>query len=308
MTDVLRTPDSCFSNLDDYPFEPNYLSLESSGSTLRMHYVDEGPADAPIVLMLHGEPSWSYLYRKMIPIFVAAGFRAIAPDHIGFGKSDKLSSMDDYSYQRHVDWIQEFIAALDLSEITLVMQDWGGPIGLRQVALEPERFARIVVANTLLPNCQLPPLGIADWPSQQIIDWVAFSAQTPDLPIGDIMQGSTVTELSEDTIAAYNAPFPGAHYKAAAQVFPALIPIKKAMAGCAENIDAWKVLENWHKPLLTAFSDCDPSTISWEEVFQQRIPGASGQSHVTITGAGHFLQEDRGEELAEAVLKFIKNT
>jgi haloalkane dehalogenase len=307
MTGILRTPDSCFAKLGDYPFSENHVNLMSSGDVLRMHYVDEGPTDAPVVLMLHGEPSWSYLYRKMIPVFAAAGLRAIAPDLIGFGKSDKLALTTDYSYQRHVDWIRELIVTLNLSDITLVMQDWGGPIGLRQVALEPERFSKIVVANTLLPTCQPPPLGISDWPSQQIIDWVAFSAQTPDLPIGDIMQGSTVTELSPNTVAAYNAPFPSADYKAAAQVFPALIPIEETMAGCAENKEAWTVLEKWHKPLLTAFSDSDPSTKPWETVFQQRVPGASAQSHIIIEDAGHFLQEDQGEKLAEAVLKFISN-
>tara|TARA_B110000444_G_scaffold217014_1_gene215792 strand:+ start:252 stop:1178 length:927 start_codon:yes stop_codon:yes gene_type:complete len=308
MTDILRTPDSCFTQLKDYPFSQNYRNLISSGNELRMHYVDEGSKSAPVILMLHGEPSWSYLYRKMIPIFTEAGFRAIAPDLIGFGKSDKLRSCTNYSYQRHVDWTREFILALNLTNITLVGQDWGGPIGLRQVALEAERFSRIVLTNTLLPNCQPPPLGIANWPSQQIIDWVTFSANTLDLEIGEIMQGATVTKLSPDTIAAYNAPFPTAEYKAAAQVFPALIPIERTMAGCSENIEAWKVLQNWHKPLLTAFSDNDPSTKPWETVFQQRIPGAAKQPHLTIEDAGHFLQEDRGEQLADAIIKFADKT
>lgn len=305
MTGIMRTPDSCFAQLEDYPFNENHLTLTSSGRDLRMHYVDEGPRNAPVVLMLHGEPSWSYLYRKMIPVFAATGLRAIAPDHIGFGKSDKLPATDDYSYQRHVDWIREFILTLDLANITIVMQDWGGPIGLRQVALDPERFSRIVVANTLLPNCQMPPKGIADWPSQQIIDWVAYSAHEPDLPVGSIMQGSTVSELSEPVMAAYEAPFPDPGFKAGAQVFPALIPTDEKMAGCAENIEAWQVLENWQKPFLTAFSDSDPATKPWEQVFQQRVPGAAGQAHITITEAGHFLQEDKGEELANAVVEFI---
>jgi haloalkane dehalogenase len=308
MNTVLRTPDSCFEGLEDYPFQANYLQVSGNDADLRMHYVDEGPTDAHPILMLHGEPSWSYLYRKMVPILAEAGYRAIAPDHIGFGKSDKLSHVEDYSYQKHVDWIQELIITLNLKNITLVMQDWGGPIGLREVALDPERFSRLVVANTLLPNCEQFPRGIANWPSEEIRQWIAFSALTPDLPVGDIMQRSTGSELSPSVVAAYNAPFPDASYKAATQAFPALIPIEENMAGCAENIEAWEILDQWTKPFLTAFSDGDPSTKPWEQIFQQRIPGAKMQSHATIEKAGHFLQEDQGERLAQTIIQFINNT
>lgn len=298
MRSVLRTPEHYFEHLPDFSFAPNYVTVDG----LRMHYVDEGPKDGRIVLMLHGEPSWSYAYRHTIRALVDRGYRAVAPDHIGFGRSDKLAQRSDYSYRQFVDWMIEFVTALDLRDVVLVCQDWGGPIGLSTLAATPQRFAAVIAANTLLPNCEPPPAGVDGWPGELIEGWVAMTAQAEDLAVADIVAGVCVNPLSDAVKRAYDAPFPDASYKAAVLAFPSLIPRTSDMAGCRENRAVWRVLETWHKPFVTAFSDSDPSTSAWAEVFQRRVPGAQGVPHPVIAGAGHFVQEERGEALAEVVL------
>ncbi len=296
---TLRTPDECFANLPGYDFSPNYLQIDDDdGGELRVHYVDEGNASADPVLMLHGEPSWSYLYRKMIPILVEAGHRAIAPDLPGFGRSDKPVERSDYTYQRHVNWMQSVIDSLDLNNITLVCQDWGGLIGLRLVAENPERFARVVAANTFLPT------GDAE-PSEAFLNWRKFSQEVPEFPTGMIINGATTTELSPEIIAAYDAPFPDESYKAGARQFPTLVPASPDDPASDSNRAAWEVLKDWDKPFLTAFSDSDPVTAGGDDAFKAMIPGCNGQAHTTIENGGHFLQEDQGERLAEVVNAFI---
>jgi len=303
---VLRTPDECFRDLPGFDFAPHYHRLNDARfGELRMHYVDEGPRDAPVVLMLHGEPSWSFLYRKMIGPVAAAGYRAIAPDHIGFGRSDKLARRSDYSYQNFVDWLSDWVLALDLRHITLVCQDWGGPIGLRLLSAMPERFDGVLATNTLLPTCEAPPLGIAEWPGEIVANWVASSAQAQDLPIAEIIAGTCVARPEPAVLRAYDAPFPDASYKAAALEFPSLIPIREELPGVLENRAAWRVLENFSKPFLTAFSDSDPSTKAWERVFRERVPGARKQPHTQIGAAGHFVQEEKGEVLAQVLLDWL---
>lgn len=293
-TEILRTPEARFERLPDYPFATHYVSVDG----LRMHYVDEGPTDGDIILMLHGEPSWSYLYRKMIPPFAEAGYRAVAPDLIGFGKSDKLADGEVYSYERHVAWLWGWLEELGLRDITLVCQDWGSLLGLRLVAEHPERFSRVVLANGGLPT------GNEEMPTVFKV-WQTFSQTTPVLPVGRILQQGTVTPLDEATVAAYNAPFPSEGYKAAARVFPALVPTRPDDPAAPANRKAWQSLETFDKPFLTLFSDGDPITRGAERAFQARVPGAKGQPHTTIEGAGHFLQEDRGKELAERVLGWL---
>jgi haloalkane dehalogenase len=295
--DILRTPDERFVDLPNFNFAPHYV--ESQG--LRMHYVDEGPRDADPVLLLHGEPSWCYLYRKMIPVITEAGHRAVAPDFIGFGRSDKLADRNDYSYQFFVDTMVAFLEALDLRNITLFGQDWGGLVGLRIAAEHPERFARIVAANTGLPTGdQQPP--------EAFMRWQQFSQTSPVFDVGRILQGGTVTTLSDDVVAAYDAPFPDDSYKVGARVFPALVPTRPDDPAVPANRKAWEVLRRWDKPFLTAFSDSDPVTRGGDRAFQSQVPGAKGQPHTTIEGAGHFLQEDKGEELAAVVVDFIART
>jgi haloalkane dehalogenase len=293
----LRTPDERFTSLPGYPFEPRYVEILG----LRVHYVDEGVPGADVVLMLHGEPSWSYLYRKMIPPFLASGCRAIAPDLIGFGRSDKLTRREDYSYQFHVDVLLEFIERLDLNDITLVCQDWGGLLGLRIVAENPERFARIVASNTGLPTGDQPM-------TEAFMRWQHYSQTVPDFHAGGIVKGACQTRLSPEVIAAYDAPFPDDRFKAGARAFPTLVPTRPDDPASEPNRRAWEMLRKWEKPFLTAFSDGDPVTRGGERVFQKLIPGAQGQPHATIAGAGHFLQEDKGEELAALVVDFIGRT
>lgn len=296
---VLRTPDNCFENLLGYDFDPNYIEVDSSdGTALRVHYLDEGPRDGQIVLMMHGEPSWCYLYRKMIPLIVAAGYRAIAVDLVGFGRSDKPSEQSDYTYATHVDWVNQFIRGLDLSNVTLMAQDWGGLIGLRVVTDNVERFARVVVANTGLPE------GSSKAP-KEFEDWLAFSQSVPELPVGDIIGGSCLEPLTADIIAAYNAPYPDESYKAGARIFPALVPFSEDDPGAIDNKKAWQILKDFDKPFITAFSDSDPITKAFEPIFQQRVAGAKGQAHTVIKKAGHFLQEEKGEELAQVICDFI---
>ena len=294
---VLRTPDSRFANLADYPFAPHYHQIPQQGAPeLRLHYVDEGPSDAPPVLMLHGEPTWSYLYRNMILPVAAAGLRVLAPDLIGFGKSDKPSERSDYSYAGQVAWIRHWVEALGLREITLVCQDWGSLIGLRLAAEMPERFARILLANGGLPTEQTRI-------NSAFKIWRAFSRHSPVFPIGWIVQGGTRHRLSRAERAAYDAPFPSAEYKAAARAYPSLVPVSNySPVGSADNHRAWAVFEQWTKPFICCFSDGDPITRGLDREFLQRVPGTKGQPHTTLRG-GHFLQEDDAPRFAQLVVQ-----
>ena len=300
---ILRTPDERFDNLPDYPFKPNYVNIpDGDGGTLRIHYVDEGPSKAEPVLLMHGEPSWSYLYRKMIPVIVDAGFRAVAPDLVGFGRSDKPADRKDYTYQRHVDWMQGLLDKIDLRQLTLVCQDWGGLIGLRLVAQYPAHFARVVVANTGLPTGDNPI-------SDAFLNWRKFSQETPEFKVGEIISMANPNDpLSKEVIAAYDAPFPDDTYKEGARIFPSLVPITPDDPASKANREAWKVLSQLEKPFVTMFSDGDPITRGGERVFQKLVPGAKGQPHTIIKGGGHFLQENRGKEFAKAVIDFISQT
>lgn len=293
---ILRTPEERFQNLPGYDFEARYIDI----GDIRMHYVDEGRGDAEPVLLLHGEPSWSYLYRTMIPPIAAAGFRAIAPDLIGFGKSDKPAAQDDYSYESHVAWMKQFIEVLDLRNITLVCQDWGSLIGLRLTAENQARFDRIVLANGGLPTGgQNMPLAFRIWR--------AFARWSPWFPIGRIIQMATVSRLSPEVVRAYDAPFPDSSYKAGTRAFPRLVPTTPDDPAAPANRAAWDVFRNWEKPFLTSFSDGDPITRGLDRAFVERVPGAKNQPHTTIMGAGHFLQEEKGPEFAQVVIDFINN-
>jgi haloalkane dehalogenase len=297
---VLRTPDSRFANLPYYPFAPHYNDIrDADGTVLRLHYLDEGPRAVSPVLLLHGEPSWSFLYRKMISGLAAKGHRVLAPDLIGFGKSDKPVEQSDYTFERHVKWMSDWLTAMNLSNVTLFCQDWGGLIGLRLVAAFPDRFARVVVANTGLPI----GTGMTDGFKQ----WLTFSQSVPELPIGEIVAMGTKKGLSDADKAAYVAPFPDETYKAGARRFPALVPVTPEHASVAENKAAWQVLSAFTKPVLTLFSDSDPVTKGGERVFHERVPGTKGQPHATIKDAGHFLQEDAPDELITRIHAFIAN-
>jgi haloalkane dehalogenase len=299
--EVLRTPDERFAGLvaAGYPFAPHYVELDDG--PVRMHYVDEGPPDGEVVLLLHGEPSWSYLYRTMIPVLVAGGLRAVAPDLIGFGRSDKPTPRTEYTYQRHVDWVWSFIEALGVDDVTLFGQDWGGLIGLRLVGEHPERFARVVAANTFLPTGDGAP-------SEAFLSWQQFSQTTPELGVGRLLNRSCGGSLPDEVAAAYDAPFPDESYKEGARQFPLLVPTSPDDPAAPANRAAWEVLERFDKPFLTAFSDGDPITAGNDAPLQRRIPGAAGQPHTTIAGAGHFLQEQKGEELAAVVVDFVRRT
>jgi haloalkane dehalogenase len=295
----LRTPDERFSSLPDFDCDPHYLHVDDTeGSRLRIHYLDEGPSGAAPVLLLHGEPTWCYLYRHMIPIFTQAGHRVLAPDLIGFGRSDKPVDRADYTYQRHVDWIAGWLAQVDLTNITLVCQDWGGLIGLRLVAQSPERFARIVVANTALPTGDTPM-------SAAFHAWRDYSQSVPDFNAGRIVHGGTTGKLTEGEVAAYNAPFPDERYQAGARQFPVLVPDTPDNPASEANRAAWKILRGLNTPVLTVFGSDDRVMAGVDRVFQTLIPGAKGQDHAILAGAGHFLQEDAGADLAQATLRFM---
>jgi haloalkane dehalogenase len=300
---VLRTPDDRFVGLPDYDFEPHYTDVTDrvDGTVLRVHHVDEGPAGAAPVLCLHGEPSWSYLYRHMVGPLVDAGHRVVAPDLVGFGRSDKPAAREDYTYQRHVDWMTDWLVSNDLRDITLVCQDWGGLIGLRLVTALPDRFDRVVVANTLLPTGDTP---IGDG----FLNWRTFSQEMPEFHSGLVLQLGTATELSDDVVAAYDAPFPDEAFTAGPRQFPMLVPVEADDPAAEANRAAWAVLETWDKPMLCAYSDHDPVTGGFDRDFLDRVPGTRGQPHTTIAGGGHFLQEDRGPELAATVNAFIAAT
>jgi haloalkane dehalogenase len=298
--EVLRTPDERFEDLPGYPFEPHYVTV-GHPVELRMHYLDEGPADGPTVLLLHGEPSWSYLYRRMIPVLVQAGLRAVAFDLIGFGRSDKPAERAAYTYQSHVDWVRQAIETIGLDEITLVCQDWGGLIGLRLVGEQPDRFARVVAANTLLPTGDVHP-------GRAFLAWQNYSQTTEVFKAGQIVNGACRTDLAAEVIAAYDAPFPDETFKAGARQFPLLVPTDRSDPAAPANRAAWEALGHFEKPFLCAFADSDPYTKGADLVLAGHIPGARNHPMTTIADAGHFLQEDKGEELADVVASFVHAT
>ena len=293
--DVVRTPAARFTDLPDYPFAPQWSTV---GDGLRMHHVDEGPADAEVVLMLHGEPTWSYLYRHMIPVFADAGMRAVAPDLIGFGKSDKPARIADYSYQRHLDWLLEWVETLDLRRITLVCQDWGSLLGLRLAAENEDRFDRIVVANGFLPTGDRDP-----GPAFKI--WRAFATRSPVLPIGRIVATGTRRTLTRAERAAYDAPYPSARHKAGARAFPRLVPTSPDDPAVPANRAAWERLGSWEKPFLTLFGKLDPILGRADQPLQQHVPGARNQPHARLAGS-HFVQEDVGVEIANRTVEWAR--
>lgn len=338
---VLRTPDDRFANLPGFPYQPHYTDVpqhDSEGGTLRVHHVDEGPKDGPIVLCMHGQPTWCYLYRHMIPVFVANGLRVLAPDLVGFGRSDKPTQREDFSYNRQVEWLTSWLTANDVHGATLVGQDWGGLIGLRLVAENPDRFDGVVAANTGLPL----PLELAEdrlksvqkflspatpTPSlqemmaaissidpggreQKFAYWQKWTWETEDIPVGMLVGGSVVggggDPLSPEEIAAYDAPFPDPSYKMGPRAMPTQVPMLPDDPSLPKQIAAWKVFSEWRKPFLCAFTDNDPVTAGADAMFKARIPGAEGQPHQTIEGGGHFLQEARGKVLAEIVANFVR--
>lgn len=300
--EVLRTPDERFVGLPGYQFEPHYVEASGAdGTRLRVHYVDEGPVDGDVVLLLHGEPSWSYLYRRVIPVLVEAGLRAVAIDLVGFGRSDKPAHRSDYTYQAHVDWTWAAIEAIGLRSVTLVCQDWGGLIGLRLVGEHPERFARVVAANTFLPTGDTNP-------GEAFLAWQRYSQESPELQIGRIISGGCVSDLPPEVVAAYDAPFPDDSYKEGARQFPLLVPTSPDDPAAPANRAAWESLHRFEAPFLCAFSDSDAITRGADKVLRAEIPGAAGQAHSTIKGGGHFLQEDKGEELGQVVVDFVSAT
>lgn len=316
--EVARTPDARFENLSDYDFAPNYAQTLG----YRLHYVDEGPRDGAVVLLLHGQPSWSYLYRHMIPLLVNAGYRVIAPDLVGFGKSDKPLKQADYSYQMHLDVMTAFVAELGVSDVTLFAQDWGGLLGLRMVPQAPDTYARVMISNTGLPAAG----GVSGWlgyplfclgvwragdvqqmglggESFSFVDWVAFSRETDNFDMTALFQTSTYRQLSDAELAGYAAPFADETHLAGARIFPYLVPSQLRQNQKVMD-DFWA---NWEKPFLTAFGDSDPVTSGGEVVWQETVPGARGEPHVIVKGGAHFIQEDQPEELVRLLTNFIES-
>lgn len=294
MRQVVRTPESRFESIKDYPFTGHYLQVEAD---LRMHYVDEGNSENPVILLLHGEPSWSYLYRYMIPI-LSEHFRVIAPDLIGFGKSDKLVSKELYSYQSHLDWVTTFVEQLNLKNTLLFCQDWGGLLGLRLVTQMSDRFSMVIASNTTLPTGR-PAIP------ESFLKWREFSQNSADFDIARVIDTGTVQPLSKETYEAYNAPFPSEEYKAGARIFPTLVPAEEDHPESRKNLLAWSRLKEWKKPFLTIFGSEDNIMLGAEKAFQRFVPGAQGQDH-KILHAGHFIQEEKGPELAKAIIDFYE--
>jgi haloalkane dehalogenase len=284
-----------------------------------MHYVEAGPPDADPVVLLHGQPTWSYLYRSVIETLAAAGHWVIAPDLIGFGRSDKPTDRLAYTFQRHIDWMARFVGALDLSGVSLVVQDWGGPIGLAVLAGDPDRFARVVASNTILHTSEATLEGRLGWANygtgdgrvvlqEALVDYVSYTQRAPSLRASDFVSFATAGPVAADVLAAYDAPFPDESYQAGMRQFPSLIPLTGNDPGAAINRATWTALEGFHRPFLTAYSDGDEASGGWAEIFQERVPGAEGQAHAVIEGAGHFVQEDRGEVLGDIIAGFIAAT
>jgi haloalkane dehalogenase len=326
--EYLRTPDDRFASLQDYPFEPRYLAVDDGeGGRLRIHFVEEGPANGDVVLLMHGQPAWSYLYRHMIPPLVAAGFRVLAPDLVGFGRSDKPTRPEDYTYARHVAWMSRWLLALDLRDITVFFQDWGSLIGLRLVAAYPERFARVVLANGGLPAGPVPeafaaplraayaqlPLVAASELEARFTDtsgvpgflyWRKFCAESPQLlDVGALMDGmGGARRLGPEERRAFSAPFPDERFLAGARRFPSLLPLFHDEPEVVENREAWAVLRRFDKPFLLAFADNDPVTASMGQPFLDSVPGCQGMAHRTVAPAGHFLQQDQPAQCVQAIL------
>ena len=295
VTDFLRTPDEFFNGLPDFAYTPHYTMVGG----LRVAHIDEGPRDAPVVLLMHGEPTWSFLYRKMIPVLLAAGFRVVAPDLVGFGRSDKPARPSDYSYANHVRWMNAWLAANDLRRITLFCQDWGSLIGLRMVVDAPQRFDRIVLANGGLPTGTSPiPFAFKVWR--------AFARFSPWFPIGRIVKAGCAQGLTPQELAAYDAPFPTRRHRIATRMLPGFVPTRPDDPERENNERAWEFFKRWDKPFLTLFSNRDPVTRGGHRIWQRLVPGAQGQPHAVTRGAGHFLQEDKGAEVAQAIVAFIQ--
>lgn len=302
---VIRTPEERFENLPGFPYEPHYVEVGG----MRMHYVDEGSGE--VVLCLHGEPTWGYLYRKMIPL-LAERHRVVVPDFIGFGRSDKLTEVEEYTYKMHRDSLIGFIETLDLKNITVVVQDWGGLVGLRVVSLIPERFARLVIMNTGLPTGEGPL-------PEAFVHWRNFVESTEDLPVGKIMKSAfhdldaenpvgKGSDMPEEVVAAYEAPFPSPEYKAGAKAWPLMVPAKPEDEAAPELKATQEFLPSWNKPALVMFSDGDPITRGGDIYFRHFLPTAKDQPEITIKNAGHFLQEEKGEEIASHILDFMDRT
>lgn len=316
---VVRTDDARFSGLPGFDFEPHYLSVSNpfGSEPLRMHYLDEGPRDAPVVLLAHGEPTWSYLYRKMVPVFAAAGLRAVAPDYVGFGRSDKLTLPAHYSFERHIGWMRELVDTLDLREITLISQDWGGPVALGVLAREPGRFARGVVANTMLHTAESELAGRITWANHSLstqvqavesalVEWRVASHRAENFEASTAVTYAVARGLGPGVAAAYDAPFPGEWHKGGMRQFPLLIPVTPGDPGAVLNRATWDALRKFDRPFLTLFSDSDPATRGWETLFRERVPGAQGQPHRILERAGHFWPEDCGEEVAQDLVAWIR--
>jgi haloalkane dehalogenase len=332
--EYLRTPDERFANLADFAFEPHYLNIpDGEGGELRVHYVDEG--QGPVVLLMHGQPSWSYLYRFMIQPLVDAGFRVLAPDLIGFGRSDKPTEITDYSYASHVAWMNAWMNTMKLDNVTLFCQDWGGLIGLRMVSEQPQRFAHVVIANTGLPTGEMIPMEFQDmlkeaYKTLPVVEaeelaerfrdtegipgflyWRKFCAESPDLEIGRVMKasmGEGAALMTAEAEAAYAAPFPDQSYMSGARRFPSLVPVFYDEPGAAENRAAMEIFKTFESPFMTAFADNDPVTAGGEKVFQKIVPGAQGVAHRTIKNAGHFLQQEAPEDCVQAILDITSDT
>ena len=320
--DALRTSDDRFEALPGYPFVPHYVEVsDHGGGTLRMHYVDEGPRDAPPVLMFHGNPEWSYSFRTLISRLAVEGFRAIAPDMIGFGRSDKPIERRQHSIARHVDWLREFVRLLDLEEVTLICQDWGGTMGPGVVALEEQRFARVLISNGIMHTAEPELAGrlprgysVHALNEQEVcigvdmLAWLARSQRMEGLAASQAVEGLCTEPVSKEVAAGYDAPFPDERHMVALRQFAMLIPLRPEDEGAVRNRETWEALASFHKPFMTVYGDSDPTTGGWDAIYQERIPGAKGQPHVTLRGAGHFLGEDRPNEFADLAMAFIRET
>lgn len=314
---ALRTPESCFDALPDYGFAPHYLDVVTDDlPPVRMHYVDEGPADGPVALLMHGQPTWSYLYRFVVPGLVAAGIRVVAPDLIGFGRSDKPTRGTDYTFARHIGWVAGLVEGLDLQRVTLVGQDWGGPIGFSVLAAQPERFASVVAANTILHTADPGLAGQLNWAlhgegesrvviEEALVDYLLYTQRAPSLRASDFVGATASTPLPPEVLAAYDAPFPDDAYMAGMRQMTALLPLTRNDVGARIGRRTMRALEQFERPFVTAYSDGDPATRGWDAVFQERVPGARGQQHHTLAGAGHFLQEEAGPALAAVIAEVV---
>ena len=318
--DTARTPDERFVDLPGWSFAPHYVDVVAEDlPPVRMHHLDEGPADGPVVLLLHGQPTWSYLYRSVVPVLVDAGLRVVAPDNIGFGRSDKPTRPTDYTFARHIGWMHSLVTALDLRDITLVAQDWGGPIGLSVLAADPDRFARVVATNTILHTADPALADRLTWAlhgtgdsrvviEEALVDYLLYTQRAPELRASDFVAATAASALPPEVLAAYDAPFPAPEHTAGLRQMTALLPLTRNDPGARIGRRTMRALEEWDRPFVTSYSDGDPATRGWDAVFQERVPGARGQRHVTIEGAGHFVQEDAGPELGRVVAEVVRTT